>query len=42
MKKKPYINIEVDRLTNSIVNVIDDEIFKTSFEKANKKTIYAT
>ena len=39
MKQKKHIDIEIDRLTNSIVNVISGEVFQTEFEKVKLKEI---
>ena len=39
MRKKPYINVEIDQLTNSIVNVISGDVFETEFFKVTKKEI---
>ena len=39
MRKKSYINIEIDRLTNSIVNVISGDVFETEFHRVTKKEI---
>lgn len=42
MKKKASqreVSVEIDKLTNSIVNVISGEIFETEFSKVSKKEI---
>lgn len=39
MGRKKGIDIEIDRLTNSIVNVISGEVFETEFNKISKKEI---
>lgn len=39
MGGKKSINIEIDKLTNSIVNVISGEIFQTEFSKVTSKEI---
>ncbi len=39
MAKKRYIDIEVDKLTNSIVNIISQEVFETEFAKVSSKEI---
>ncbi len=42
MKDKKHINIEIDKLTNSIENVITGEVFQTEFSKVSKKEIKKT
>ncbi len=39
MGRKKGIDIEIDRLTNSIVNVISGEVFETEFNQVSKKEI---
>lgn len=39
MSKKSYINVEIDRLTNSIVNVISGDVLETEFHRITKKEI---
>lgn len=39
MGRKKGIDIEIDKLTNSIVNVISGEIFQTEFSKVTSKEI---
>ena len=39
MKQKKHIDIEIDRLTNSIVNVISGEVFQTEFARVKAKEI---
>jgi hypothetical protein len=39
MSKKRYIDIEIDKLTNSIVNIISGEVFETEFSKVSSKEI---
>lgn len=39
MRKKSYINVEIERLTNSIVNVISGDILETEFHRVTKKEI---
>lgn len=39
MGRKKGIDIEIDKLTNSIVNVISGEIFETEFQEVKKKDI---
>lgn len=39
MGRKKGIDIEIDRLTNSIVNVISGEVFETEFNTISKKEI---
>ena len=39
MTRKKGVEIEIDRLTNSIVNVISGEIFETEFQKVVVKEI---
>jgi len=39
MGRKKGIDIEIDKLTNSIINVISGEIFETEFNKVSKKEI---
>ena len=39
MARKSGIEIEIDKLTNSIVNVISGDILQTEFHKVNKKEI---
>ena len=39
MKHKKSVDIEIDKLTNSIVNVITGEEFKTEFSKVKSKEI---
>lgn len=36
---KREVSVEIDKLTNSIVNVISGEVFETEFQKASKKEI---
>ncbi len=40
MTRKKGIDIEIDSLTNSIVNVISGEVFETEFSKVSKKEIH--
>jgi len=40
MTRKKGIDIEIDSLTNSIVNVISGEVFETKFSKVSKKEIH--
>ena len=39
MAKKREINIEIDKLTNSIVNAVTGEVFETEFERVTKNEI---
>lgn len=39
MPRKKYINIEIDKLTNSIKNAITEEVFETEFSGVNQKEI---
>jgi hypothetical protein len=39
MARKTEVSIEIDKLTNSIENVITGEIFETEFSKVSKKEI---
>ena len=39
MARKQHVNIEIDKLTNSIVNAITSEIFETEFSKVTSKEI---
>ena len=39
MAKKRYIDVEIDKLTNSIVNIISQEVFETEFSKVGIKEI---
>ena len=39
MTRKTRVEIEIDRLTNSIVNVISGDIFDTEFHRVTKKEI---
>ena len=39
MGRKKGIDIEIDKLTNSIVNVISNEVFQTEFKEATSKGI---
>lgn len=39
MVRKQHINIEIDKLTNSIVNVVSGEVFETEFSKVTSKEI---
>lgn len=39
MKDKKHTNIEIDKLTNSIENVITGEVFETEFSKVTNKEI---
>ena len=39
MARKNEVNIEIDSLTNSIVNVISGEVFETEFSRLTKKEI---
>ena len=39
MTRKKGIDIEIDRLTNSIINVISGDVFDTEFHKVTKKEI---
>jgi hypothetical protein len=39
MGHKKAVDIEIDRLTNSIVNAISGEVFETEFNKVSKKGI---
>ena len=39
MTRKQHVDIEIDKLTNSIVNVISGEVFETEFSKVSKKEI---
>lgn len=39
MRKKSYINVEIDRLTNSIVNIISGDVLETEFHRVTKKEI---
>ena len=39
MKQKKHIDIEIDQLTNSIVNVISGEVFQTEFAKVKAKEV---
>ncbi len=42
MARKNEVNIEIDSLTNSIVNVISGEVFETEFSRVSKKEIRKT
>jgi hypothetical protein len=42
MKKKNEVSIEIDKLTNSIENVITGEVFQTNFCKVTAKEIKKT
>ncbi len=39
MRKNSYINVEIDQLTNSIINVISGDVFETEFHIVRKKEI---
>jgi hypothetical protein len=39
MAKKQYIDVEIDKLTNSIVNTISGEVFETEFCRVSSKEI---
>jgi hypothetical protein len=39
MAKKSGINIEIDRLTNSILNALSGDVFDTEFHRVSKKEI---
>lgn len=39
MRYKNGIDIKIDKLTNSIVNVISGEVFETEFSEISKKEI---
>lgn len=39
MPRKKHIDIEIDKLTNSIENVITEEVFQTEFSKVTNKEL---
>jgi hypothetical protein len=39
MRKKSYINVEIDQLTNSIINAISGDVFETEFHIVTKREI---
>lgn len=39
MRKKSYIDVEIDKLTNSIVNVLSGDVLQTEFHSVTKKEI---
>ena len=39
MARKKHIDIEIDKLTNSIENVITGEVFQTEFSEVTSKEI---
>ena len=39
MRNKSYIDVEIDKLTNSIVNVLSGDVLKTEFHRVKKGEI---
>lgn len=39
MIRKKILDIEIDKLTNSIINVVTGEVFETEFSKVTLKEI---
>ncbi len=39
MARKQEVDVEIDRLTNSIVNALSGDVFDTEFHKVSKNEI---